>query len=202
MIVLCVMLIILSMSVMLLNTGLQDSHVRQGYDTSLSQMRMARERAIGERKQYILCFGVAVPPGAATPLGAPTAQSIQLFRWDANTALAAAVQVSNLSLPADVQFQTLVGIPTAPGKVPDGFGLGAVPIDFDQGVAGGNKQQVMFLPDGSARDVNQNLNSGVIYLAKNNDLYSSHAITLFGASGQSRGWTLTNSGGTAAWYEQ
>ncbi len=201
-IVICVMLTILSMSVLLLGTGLQDSHVRQAFDTTLSQIRIARERSIEERKQYILCFGLTTPTGAATPLGAPTAQSIQLFRWDAGTALAAAVQVSNLQLPTDVQFQTIAGIPTGPGAVPDGFGTGVVALDFDQGVVGGNKQQIMFLPDGSARDTNLNLNSGILYLAKNNNLMSSHAVTLFGASGRSRGWALIKTGAVYSWNEQ
>lgn len=201
-IVLCIAFILLAFAVASLGTGLTNAHINQAYDTSLTQLRIARERAIEERKQYIVCFGLSAPAGAATPLGAPTAQTIQLFRWDYNTAIAAAVQISSLQLPNDVQFQTIAGIPTNGAAVPDGFGAGLNALDFDQAVAGGNQQQVMFLPDGSARDINLNLNSGVMYLAKNGQLYSSRAITLFGASGRIRGWQLVQQAGVATWIQQ
>jgi len=51
------------------------------------------------------------------------------------------------------------------------------------------------MPDGSAHDVNGNLNSGIVYVARNGDLYSSRAITLYGATGRIRGWRLLSSGG-------
>ena len=73
-------------------------------------------------------------------MGAPTAQSIQMFRWDAGTALSAATQISANTLPSDVQFQALAGLPNNPATVPDGFGTGVVALDLDQGVAGGNQE--------------------------------------------------------------
>ena len=130
------------------------------------------------------------------------AQSIQIFRWDAGTALSAAVQVTAVTLPNDIQFQTLAGLPNGAATVPDGFGNATVAIDLDQGVAGGGiKNQVMFMPDGSAHDVNGSLNSGILYVARNGDLYSSRAVTLYGATGRIRGWRLLNSGG-AKWFQQ
>ena len=85
-------------------------------------LRVARQRAIAERKQYIVCFGIAAPAGALTPMGAPTAQSIQTFRWDAGTALSAATQITAITLPQDIQFQTIAGLPNGAATVPDGFG--------------------------------------------------------------------------------
>ncbi len=60
----------------------------------------------------------------------------------------------------------------------------------------------MFMPDGSARDVNGNLNSGILYLARNGDLYSSRAVTLYGATGRIRGWRLLRFGGAPKWFQQ
>ncbi len=200
MIVVCIMLVMCSFAVVSYSSLTASNAINSGYSITFSALRTARERAIEERKQYIVCFGAAAPAGAATPLGAPTAQSVQLFRWDAGTALSAAVQINNLTLPSSVQFQTVTGIPT--GAPPDGFGAGLVAIDFDQGITGGNKQQVMFEPDGSAHDVNGNSNSGVIYLAKSSQLYSSRAVSLFGSSGRTRGWILANKSGVATWVEQ
>jgi hypothetical protein len=60
----------------------------------------------------------------------------------------------------------------------------------------------MFLPDGSARDTNGSLNSGIIYVARTADLYSSRAVTLYGATGRIRGWRLINSAGAPIWFQQ
>ena len=102
-----------------------------------------------------------------------------------------------------MQFQTLSWVAQWCGN-----GTGRIrkrnplPSIFDQGVAGGGiKNQVMFMPDGSAHDVNGNLNSGIVYVARNGDLFSSRAVTLYGATGRIRGWRLITSGG-GIWLQQ
>lgn len=202
MIVCCLFLIVGGMTFMAVQPVLKDARANQAFEDALMSLRTARQRAITERKQYIVCFGVATPAGALTPLGAPAAQSIQLFRWDAGTALSAAAQITNTKLPTDMQFQALGGLPNNPATVPDGFGTGATAIDFDQNVAGAIQNQVLFMPDGSAHDVNGNLNSGIIYVGRNADLYSSRAVTLYGATGRIRGWRLIKSAGAPLWMQQ
>ncbi len=202
MIVICVLMIVGGIGFMALQPALKDAKVNQAFESAMMPLRVARPRAIAERKQYIVCYGIAAPPAAITPI-APTAQSIQIFRWDAGTALSAATQVTAVTLPIDINFQVLPGLPNGPATVPDGFGSAVTAIDFDQNVAGGGiKNQVMFMPDGSAHDVNGNLNSGIVYVARNGDLYSSRAITLYGATGRVRGWRLLNSGGGPKWFQQ
>lgn len=202
MIVICVLMIVGGITFMALQPALRDARANQAFESALMPLRVARQRAIAERKQYIVCFGIAAPAGAPTPLGAPTAQSIQIFRWDAGTALSAATQVTAVTLPIDINFQTVGGLPNTPATVPDGFGSATVALDFDQGIAGAINNQVMFMPDGSAHDVNGNLNSGILYVARNGDLYSSRAVTLYGATGRIRGWRLISSGGTPQWIQQ
>ena len=202
MIVIAIIMIVGGMSFMAVQPALKDARVNQAFESAMMPLRAARQRAIAERKQYIVCYGIAAPLGALTPLGAPNAQSVQIFRWDAGTALAAATQVTAITLPTDIQFQTLAGLPNGAATVPDGFGSATVALDFDQNVAGAIKNQVMFMPDGSARDVNGNLNSGILYLARNGDLYSSRAVTLYGATGRIRGWRLLRFGGAPKWYQQ
>jgi prepilin-type N-terminal cleavage/methylation domain-containing protein len=181
---------------------LKDARVATAYDDVLMMLRTSRQRAITERKQYIVCFGVDTPAGALTPLGAPTAQSIQVFRWDAGTNLSAAVQVTAIQLPTDIRFQTIAGLPNASATVPDGFGNGNTALDFDQGVAGGIRDQLMFMPDGSGVDTNGTANSGIVYMARTGDLYSSRAITVYAATGRIRGWRLINTKGSPSWTEQ
>jgi Tfp pilus assembly protein FimT len=195
-----ILMIMGSITFISLQPALREAQMNAAYDTVLSQIRMARQRAIEERKQYIVCLGAASQPlGAATPLGAPTAQSIQVFRWDVGTAIAAAVQISTINLSQNINFQRMAGFPVA---APDQFGAGGVAIDFDQGVAGGNKQQIMFMPDGAARDTLGNLNNGVVYILRPGTLYSAKAVTVFGSTGRIRGWRLVNAGGTARWIQQ
>lgn len=203
MIVCCIMMIVAGIGFMAAQPALRDSRANQAYQDVMMPLRVARQRAIAERKQYIVCFGLATPAGALTPLGAPTARSIQIFRWDAGTALSAAAQISNTRLPSDMQMMVLPGLPNAAATVPDGFGNATVAIDFDQGVAGGGiKNQVMFMPDGSAHDVNGNWNSGIVYVARTGDLYSARAVTLYGATGRIRGWRLLTSAGGPKWFQQ
>ncbi len=202
MIVICVMMIIGGIGFMAVQPAMRDAKVNQAFESAMMPLRVARQRAIAERKQYIVCYGIAAPAGALTPLGAPTAQSIQTFRWDAGTALSAATQITAITLPQDIQFQTIAGLPNGAATVPDGFGTATVALDFDQNVAGAIKNQVMFMPDGSAHDVNGNLNSGILYLARNGDLYSSRAVTLYGATGRIRGWRLLSNGGAPKWFQQ
>ena len=202
MIVICVLMIVGGIGFMALQPALKDAKVNQAFETAMMPLRVARQRAIAERKQYIVCYGIAAPPAAVTPI-VPTAQSIQIFRWDVGTALSAATQVTAVTLPIDINFQVLPGLPNGPATVPDGFGSAVTAIDFDQNVAGGGiKNQVMFMPDGSAHDVNGNLNSGIVYVSRNGDLYSSRAITLYGATGRIRGWRLLSSGGGPKWFQQ
>jgi prepilin-type N-terminal cleavage/methylation domain-containing protein len=202
MIVLALFLIVAGMSFMALQPALKDARANHAYEDVLMQLRVARQRAIAERKQFIVCFGLAAPAGALTPMGAPTAQSVQMFRWDAGTALSAATQISANTLPQDMQFQVLAGLPNAPTTVPDGFGNATTAIDFDRGVAGAIANQVMFMPDGSAHDTNGSWNSGIIYVGRTGDLYSSRAVTLYGATGRIRGWRLMNTAGGPIWLQQ
>jgi Tfp pilus assembly protein FimT len=201
MIVCCVLMIVGGISFMALQPALKDGRSNSAFELAMMPLRVARQRAIAERKQYIVCFGLAAPTGALTPMGAPTAQSVQIFRWDAGTALSASTQVTAVTLPIDYNFQTIGGLPNTAATVPDGFGTATASPDFDQAVAGAIKNQVMFMPDGSAHDVNGNLNSGILYVARNGDLYSSRSVTLYGATGRIRGWRLLNSGGPI-WIQQ
>ena len=197
-IVVCIGLIMAAITFISLQPALQDAHINTAYDTALTQLRVARERAISERTRYIVSFGANKPPlgvsGATVP--APDAQSIQLWHWAVATPVSPPpVSISSIELPTDVQFQALGGLPS-PG--PDNWGTGATALDFDQGVGAGGLNYVMFMPDGSSQDENGNYNSGVLYMARGGTLFSSKAITVFGTTGRVRGWRL--SGG--AWIEQ
>ncbi len=161
---------------------IQLSHVNNAYNITLAAMRIAREQAIGTRRVYIVAFNNAVTPNKITITQGNTGAVFATY-----------------TLPDDVFFMVQGGYP-ATG--PDSFGTGAVAIDFDQNVAGASatdKSSLYFYPDGSVQDINQNTNSGVIYIARNGDLTTPRAITVWGATGRLRGWRISTNGSGKYW---
>jgi hypothetical protein len=155
----------------------------------LMALRNYRSKAITERKRYIVTFT------------AP--RTITISYWGVAVPVnPAPVVVQTLTLPFDVQYQVVGGMPTTAGTVPDGFGNGGTAIDFGQGLGAGSLNYVMFMPDGSSQDTIGNLNSGVIYLGRTGDLLSMRAVSVFGSTGRVRGWRLYPQGGGSQWNQQ
>ena len=163
----------------------KQNHVDQAYDTTLSVIRNYRNQSITQSKRYIITF---TAPGTITVqylgVGVPVAPP--------------PVTVATYTLPNDIQFAVQAGFPTA---APDSFGTGTTAIDFDQGIGLGSQNYIMFMPDGSSHDTQGNFNSGVLYLTRPGDLYSSRAISVFGTTGRVRGWRLYNKSGNT-WVQQ
>ena len=174
-----------SVTFMALRPLFNQSHVDAAYDTTLSVIRSYRSQAISQSKRYILVFS---PPGTIT-----------VQYWGVGVPVSPPpVTVATYTLPADIQFAVQAGFPSA---APDGFGTGGSAIDFDQGMGLGSQNYIMFMPDGSSQDTLGNPNSGVLYLTRPNDLYSSRAISVFGTTGRIRGWRLYNQSGNQ-WVQE
>src|SRR5437588_2988907 len=163
----------------------QQNHVDAGYDTTLSVIRNYRNQSISQSKRYILTF---TAPGTIT-----------VQYWGVGVPVSPPpVTVATYTLPPDIQFAVQAGFPAA---APDTFGTGGTAIDFDQGMGLGSQNYIMFMPDGSSQDTLGNYNSGVLYLTRAGDLYSSRAVSVFGTTGRVRGWRLYNQGGNQ-WVQQ
>src|ERR1700736_3018307 len=164
---------------------LQVNHINSAYDTTLSVMRNYRNLSIAQSKRYILTF---TPPGTIT-----------VQYWGVGVPVSPVpVTVATFALPPDIQFAVQPGFPAA---APDSFGTGGTAIDFDQGMGLGSQNYVMFMPDGSSQDTAGKYNSGVVYLTRPTDFYSSRAVSVFGTTGRVRGWRLLNQGGNK-WVQQ
>ena len=177
-------LIAAAVSFISLQPVLRQTRVTSAYNTTLMAMRRAREASIAERRRYLVRFSNAAAPNTVSISPADPAPG--------------GVRVT-YNLPFDVQYTTVTGLPAAG---PDGFGTGSTAIDFDQNIATPTRTDVYFYPDGSAQDVNNNINNGVIYVARPGDLNSSMAITLWGATGRLRGWKYAVVGGIPKWNQQ
>jgi len=169
----------------------KQNHVDQAYDTTLSVIRNYRNLSISQGKRYVLQF---TAPGTIT-----------VERWDHIPVPPdpAPVNVATYTLPTDIQFAVQTGFPN-PG--PDLMGTGAIPVVFNACtvVAGGNPC-LIFYPDGSAQDDAGNpgnYNSGVVYLTRPGDLYSSRAINVWGTTGRVRGWRLYTQSSVNTWVQQ
>ena len=196
--VLALIIIMATISFMSLQPMLRQQRVNNAYNTVLGAMRQARDNSVAQRTSYVVTLDSTTTPHSVTV--APTFVGPQGIQGTVS-----------YTLPTDVTFNVVSGIPTAPTKTPDGFGVGAKAIDFGYTGAGtgvGGKNQIYFCPDGSAQDsaggIGQctgNMNNGVVYIARPTELMSSRAITIWGATGRIRGWRIYNNGGVA-WQRQ
>ena len=186
MIVVGIGMTVAAFSVMALVPMMQENHVDQAYDTTLSVLRNYRNLAISTSKRYIVTF---TAPGTIT-----------VQRWDYAVPVSPApVFVASYTLPPDMQFAVQPGFPAA---APDGFGTGTTAIDFDQGMGLGSQNYVIFMPDGSSQDTLGNYDSGIVYVARTNDYYRSRALTVWGTTGRIRGWRIYDQSGTNVWTQQ
>jgi prepilin-type N-terminal cleavage/methylation domain-containing protein len=189
MIVLSVFLTASAIATITIQPVLAGSRVNSGYNTTLGVLRQARDNSIGQRQVFIVTFNTGASPNSISITQGLTGNVLHTYQ-----------------LSPDVLYTTVPGFPTSPvvfPMTPDGFGLGATAVDFDQGIAGGTQNLIYFQPDGSAQDVNGNINNGVVYITRTGDLNDARAITLWGATGRLRGWHLyTNNLGTHYWRQQ
>jgi prepilin-type N-terminal cleavage/methylation domain-containing protein len=185
MMVVSIALIMAGVTFISLQPMLKQSRVDTAYDTTLMALRNYRNRSITERRRYIITFAA---PGTVT---------VQSWAF-AVPVSPPPVTVATFTLPTDIQF----AVQGFPAGAPDGFGSGGTAIDFDQGMGLGSQNYVIFMPDGSSQDTQGNLDSGVLYLTRMGDLYSSRAITVFGSTGRIRGWRLNKVAGVDTWVQQ
>jgi prepilin-type N-terminal cleavage/methylation domain-containing protein len=193
-VVVLIILILVAIALINMVPTVQNSRANAGMELVLGEMRRAHERAIDERRIYRLTF--VAPNQIQLDVG----QVANVASTITGTTPAFTQAQQPLTLPDSIQFVCIGGIPTGAGGVPDGLGSGVNAIDFDLGNGGGGNQ-IYFQPDGRALDGANRLNDGVVYLAQPGNLYSSRAVTLFGSTGRSKGWTLATLGGAPGWTQ-
>jgi type II secretory pathway pseudopilin PulG len=180
MVVVLIIIVVLAVAVLNFGPALRGAHVNSAVQITVNQLRVAHQEAMDRRMLYTVTF---VPPRTI------------VTQWTITGT--GTVTESTMSLPNDVQFDAEPGLPPV-GKTPDGFGNGTAAIDFDQATGGGGTV-IFFQPDGTALDAAGNLNDGLVYVAIPGQLYSSHAVSMFGATGRFKTWYLVKKGGNATW---
>lgn len=184
--VIAIVMLVTAVSFVSLQPALRQQHVTSAYNATLNTLRRARDQAAGDMRVYVVTF---TAPNTITVTQNSTTGPVLI----------------TTVLPPDMTFHIEAGIPTSPTvapTTPDGFGTGGNAIDFDQGVGAGGAISLYFQPDGTSVDINGNINSGVVYMARTGDLMSSRAITVWGTTGRIRGWTLVKNGAVVMWRQQ
>ena len=186
MVVSLIILVITGGSYLSLQPVLKAQHVTTAYNQTLMTMRRARDQAAADMRVYVVTLAA---PGTITVTQNSTTGPVLL----------------TTVLPQDVTFHLEPGLPNSPTvqpTTPDGFGTAAKAIDFDIGVGAGAATSIYFQPDGTAVDINGNIENGVVYMARVGEIYSSRAVTLWGTTGRLRGWRLMPNGGGSIWRQQ
>ena len=162
------------------------THVNTALDTTMQVLRSARQKAIDQRTTIQVTLNA---PSSAV-------HSLTVYRIVPS---GTPVFIETIPLPSDVQFYadpSLAGIPNPPDKV----GNGQVAIDFEDPTTLSPGNQVYFLPDGSGRSSNGNVENGVVYIDRPGYWKFTRAISMFGATGRLRSWRLQQtSPGVWAW---
>ena len=192
MITVSLVLVLAGVTFISLGPMLNQSHTNSAYDTTLMALRNTRNLAITQSHEYYVNFNPAGFPAGTIQVqyqppavGAGVAPPVE--------------QVITYSIPTDISFAVQAGFPA---NTPDSFGTGVTAIDFET-TPGVPLNYVVFFPDGSAQDNLGNYSSGVVYLTRPGDtIYSSRAITVWGATGRIRGWRLNQVAGVATWVQQ
>ena len=191
-IVVCITMITTGALFMTLQPALKSVRATNAFNLTLATLRRAHDQAVAQKGVLLVTFST---PGTVTvtqPSTLVCQATVLPGTW---------FNQVTMTLPSDMSFQTDPSFPTA---APDGFGSGKVAIDFDQGVAAGSTTSLYFCPDGSARDVNNNINNGVLYMERTGDLFSSRALTVWGTTGRIKGWRLDElpNGSGTYWRQQ
>jgi Tfp pilus assembly protein FimT len=182
-----VMMIVGGISFMALIPAWQQTRITNAYNSTLMTLRRAHDEAVAQRRVYVVSFNNGAIPNTITVTQNTTAGPVLV----------------SAQLAPEIAFVAISGIPTsptAPPTTPDGFGTGGSAIDLDVTVTPG-VTTIYFYPDGTAKDNLGNLSNGVVYVARQADLYSSRAVTIWGATGRVRGWRLFLTGTQNYWRQ-
>lgn len=196
--VLAIISVLASISFMSMQPVLRANRITNAYNTTLSALRLARDNAVAQRTSYMVTFTPSVSSANSITVS-PTLATFQ-----------GAQGPVTYTLPNDVAFATVTGMPTSANTTPDSFGTASAAVDFGNPPNGSSGGPVYFCPDGTARNAvggagqcTGNLNNGVVYIARQGELTSLRAVTVWGATGRIRGWRLDSNGaGGYTWQRQ
>ena len=155
-------------AVMMLPNAIQAARSDGGMTQVISELRLARDRAISERRDMEVRF---LAPN-----------EIQIWRQEVPTALGRTL-VHSVRLENRIEFVLMAGLP----DTPDGFG-NATAVDFEDAAT------LFFRAEGMFTDANANLDpiNGTVFLGVPLRPETARAVTVFGPTALIRGYRWTD----------
>ena len=143
-------------------------------------MRLARDRAIGERRNMDVTF---VPPDRIKIVREEITYNAVTGTWSSTYGLASNPTVMDVQLEGNQRFLYFSSMTADTG---DGFGLTNKPLAF--GTVPAATPTIMFTSEGTLVDASGDPINGTIFLGTGDDVGSARAVTIFGATGLVRPW--------------
>ncbi len=171
MIVVSFLAIVSGFSMMIIGPALKARGVEMAARTVSLEMRRARQVSVDSRHLTRVTF--TVPQTITIEWQAPVSEG---GAW---------TQVSQIDLPDDMEF----GVDASVSSGPEGYGT-------DEAINFYGFSQVFFLPDGSAIGGNGLISNGVVYVSRPQEVETTRAITLFGATGRIKRWEYVYTDGS------
>jgi len=158
-----VLAVISGFSMMLVGPALKARQVETAVRTVSLQMSRARQFSVDSRRLTRVTF---ITPRTITVEQRTPASEGGIWTW-----------VTQADLPAEMEFGVSAGVSSGP----EGFGTSSA-VDFS------SASQVFFSPDGSAVASSGQISNGVVYVSWPQEVDTTRAVTLFGATGRIKGW--------------
>jgi prepilin-type N-terminal cleavage/methylation domain-containing protein len=143
----------------------------------VNTMRLARDRAIGERRNMDVIF---VQPNRIKIVREEIVFDTTTQTWGSSSTGSTNTTIIDTYLSDNQRFQYFTGM----SDTPDAFGTTNAPLAF--GPTAGTT--VMFTSEGTLVDPTGDSINGTIFLGLGSDRSSARAITIFGTTALIRGW--------------
>ena len=194
-IVVGVVIILLAAAIIEIKPILMASRADSAVAYTENQMRLARERAIDERRLMRLTFTaprtIFMEFQFTDSTGAVTYAPVTLQAGQTGAGIT--------MLPNDVQFQTP---PSPPATPPDNIGAQNNAFDFFCAGTACAGTILYFNPDGSIVNSTNDPVQGVVYMGRPSDPLSSRAVSFFGPTGKVKAWRYLKPSSGKKWVQE
>ena len=194
-IVVGIVVILLAAAIIKIKPMLMASRADAAVAYTENQIRLARERAIDERRLMQLTFTaprtIFMQFQFTDSTGAVTYAPVTLQAGQTGAGI--------VTLPNDMQFQAP---PSPPATPPDNIGAQNNAFDFFCAGTACAGTILYFNPDGSIVNVNNDPVQGVIYMGRPSDPLSSRAVSFFGPTGRVKAWRYLKPSSGTKWIQQ
>ena len=160
---LAVLAVVSGFSILLVGPVLKARQVEMAVRTVSLQMSRARQFSVDSRRLTRVTF---ISPRTITVEQRSPASQGGIWTW-----------VTQADLPAEMEFGVSAGVSSGP----EGFGTSSA-VDFS------SASEVFFSPDGSAIANSGQISNGVVYVSRPQEVDTTRAVTLFGATGRIKRW--------------